>query len=137
MADRKVFRDSVTPLPQQTGLTTNGLIIEHAEPEHRHDMMTVLFSLELPEAARKELEHRVENGEVVPPGELQQLYSADQTDRESLIAWLESEGFDVTHVTPDGTGVYASADVDRIEKSLAVNMTRVTKDGITYTAASN
>ncbi len=37
----------------------------------------------------------------------------------------------------DGTSVYARASVEQIEKSLAVDMVRVTKDGVTYTAAKN
>ena len=40
-------------------------------------------------------------------------------------------------MTSDGTGVYAEGSIDTIEKSLAVNMVRVTKDGLTFTAAQN
>ena len=137
MPDRKVFRDSVTPLPTAAGLTTNGLIVHDVEPDHRHDMMTVLFSLEVPDAARAEIEQRVEKGEVIPPAELNKLYATEQGAQKALVSWLRGQGFDITQVTPDGTGVYASASVDQIEKSLAVTMARVTKDGITYTAAAD
>jgi len=137
MPDRKVFRDSVTPLPTAAGLTTNGLIVHNVEPDHRHDMMTVLFSLEVPDAAREEIERRVEKGEVIPPAELNKLYATDQGAQKSLVSWLKGQGFDVTQVTPDGTSVYASASIEQIEKSLAVTMARVTKDGITYTAAAD
>ena len=47
------------------------------------------------------------------------------------------QGFKVTGQIPDGSGVYANATVGQIEQSLAVRMVRVTKDGITYTAAQN
>lgn len=137
MPERKVFRDSVTPLPVAAGATASGLIVQSVEPDHRHDVMTVLFSLEVPAAAREEIERRVEQGEVIPPDELNKLYATDQAAEKSLVSWLKGQGFDITHVTPDGSGVYASASVEQIEKSLAVRMARVTKDGITYTAAAD
>jgi hypothetical protein len=56
MAGRKIFQDSVTPLPEQSGLTHNGLMINAAEQEHREEAMTVLFSLELPAGAQADLE---------------------------------------------------------------------------------
>ncbi|OLE53673.1 MAG: hypothetical protein AUG51_12495 [Acidobacteria bacterium 13_1_20CM_3_53_8] len=137
MADRKVFQDSVTPLPEQSGLTHNGLMINAAEPEHRDEMMTVLFSLAIPPQAQAQLEERVARGEVVPLAELQKDYTPSPASRESLVGWLKKEGFEIMEVSDDGTSVYARASVDHIEKSLEVNMTRVTKDGITYTAAQN
>ena len=137
MADRKVFQDSVTPLPEQSGLTHNGLMIKAAEPEHRDEQMTVLFSLELPQGAQADLEDRVARGEVVPLTELNKKYSPDPADRKALMAWLKKQGFKITEVSDDGTSVYARGTVGRIEKSLAVKMTRVTKDGITYNAAQN
>jgi kumamolisin len=137
MADRKVFADSVTPLPPEAGPTVNGLIVHNVEPEQRQEPMTVLFSLEVPPSARESLEERVAKGEVVPQPELDKLYTADAKARQDLVTWLTAQGFAITQVTADGTGVYASAPVDQIAKSLAVTMTRVTKDGITYTAAAD
>ncbi len=135
MADRKVFQDSVTPLPEQHGLTRNGLMVNAAGTEQEDEIMTILFSLAVP--AQAELEERVAKGEVVPLAELQKKYVPDANDREALIAWLKGQGFQITQVSPDGTSVYARATVSQIEKSLDVNMVRVTKDGITYTAAQN
>ena len=43
----------------------------------------------------------------------------------------------MTGVSHDGSSVYARASVAQIEKSLDVDMVRVTKDGVTYTAAKN
>ena len=50
---------------------------------------------------------------------------------------MEGQGFKIQQTSHDGTSVYAQASVVQIAKSLAVNMVRVTKDGLTYTAASN
>lgn len=137
MAERKVFQDSVTPLPEQAGLTHNGLMVSAAKPEHQNEMMTVLFSLEIPQSAQAQLEERVARGEVVPLAELQKDYTPNADDLKVLVNWLKKQGFEIVQVTDDRTSVYARASVDQIEKSLAVNMTRVTKDGITYTAAQN
>jgi kumamolisin len=137
VAERKIFRDSVTPLPLQSGLTPNGLILESAEQEHADEPMTVLFSLEVPPDVRADIEQRVADGQIVPESELKQLYTADPGARDGLIAWLQQQGYQISEVTADGTSVYATASVARIQKSLEVTMTRVTKDGITYTAAAN
>jgi hypothetical protein len=37
MADRNVFPDSVTALPDQTGLGEHGLMLNAAAPQHRDD----------------------------------------------------------------------------------------------------
>src|SRR3954454_859316 len=84
MADRKVFADSVTPLPDQPGLTHNGLIVNAAGDENRSGSMTVLFSLALPPDAQAELEEKVSRGEVVSPQELQQRYAVAKTDVDKL-----------------------------------------------------
>jgi len=137
MSDRKVFADSVTPLPEKPGLTTHGLMVNAAKPQHRDETMTLLFSVAPPRASQAELEERVARGEVVPIEELNKKYAADTADVKALVSWLKGQGYKVTHVTSDNTGVYAQASVDKIEKSLAVNMVSVTKDGLTYTAAQN
>jgi kumamolisin len=137
MAERKSFEDSITPLPDEPGPTPRGLIVQGIEPDTREEEMTVLFSLEIAPNDEQDLEARVARGEVVPAEELQKRYAPDAGDREKLVTWLRAQNFDVTEVSSDGTSVYARASVDQIEKSLGVDMVRVTKDGVTYTAAKN
>ena len=137
MAERTVFHDSVTPLPDKPGAAPRGLIVAAAEPDTRNEQMTVLFSLEIPPEKTAELEERVARGEVVSPDQLQRDYVPNAADRDKLVKWLKTQGFDVTGMSHDGTSVYARASVEQIEKSLAVDMVRVTKDGVTYTAAKN
>jgi kumamolisin len=133
--NRKVFNDSVTPLPQQMGTTPHGLILNAAQPDNRTESMTLLFSVAIPDADQAELEARVARGETVSPQELQSKYSPKAADLNPLKAWLKDQGFQITQVASDNSGVYARATVAQIEKALNVNMVRVTKDGITYTAA--
>src|SRR5215813_2365812 len=135
MSDRKIFQDSVVPLPQQPGLTANGMLIEAAEPQHGEETMEVHFSLALSPAAEQQLEERVAKGEVVPPEELDKIYISNSADADALKTWLKAEGFTITHSTPDG--IYARAKVNQIARSLEVTMGRVTKDGVTYNAAYN
>ncbi len=127
---RKVFANSVTPLPLQ-----RGLLVAAAEVSHDNDTMQVLFSLPIPPDAKARLEAKVARGDVVSPQELQRDYSANAADADKLVGWLRGQGFDVTHITPNHTGVYARATVAQISKSLDVQMARVTRDGITYNAA--
>jgi kumamolisin len=135
MSDRKVFTDSVTELPAQPGLAKNGLMVTQAKSDTRNEPMDLLFSLEMP--SKDDLEKRVAAGEVVAQEELNQKYTPKKADVDALKSWLVAQGFKVTGESPDGTGVYANATVGQIEQSLAVNMVRVTKNGITYTAAQN
>jgi kumamolisin len=136
MSDRKVFSDSVTPLPSQ-GPTAHGLMVAAAKPDHGGEKMSLLFSVAIPDDAQADLEEKVARGEVVAPGDLTKKYAARPDDVKGLVSWLKSQGYKVTHVTPDNTGIYAEATVDNISKSLGVNMVSVTKDGLTYTAAQN
>src|SRR5262245_58309563 len=107
MADRKVFKDSVTELPAQPGLTKHGLMVAQAKTETRNETMELVFSLEMP--SRHELEKRVAAGEVVPPNELSQKYAPKKKDVDALKSWLSLQGFRVTGESPDGTGIYVSA----------------------------
>lgn len=111
-------------------------MVQAAEPVNKEEKMTVLFSLSVPPAAEADLEEKVAKGQVVPP-ELRKNYQASATDIQTLVSWLKSQGFEIVQVSPDSASVYARASASQIEQSLAVNMVRVTKDGITYTAAQN
>ena len=137
MADRKVFKDSVTPLPDQTGITPQGLMVNEARPEDRDQPMSILFSLAMPADKQAELEDKVAKGQVVSPQELKSKYVPDDAGTNALVSWLTQQGFQDIKLSPNKTGVYASAKASLIEKSLQVNMVRVTRDGLTYTAVKD
>jgi kumamolisin len=135
MSERKVFHDSVTTLPEHGGLTATGLLTHAAQPDAQKDKMTLLFALDTP--AQDELEERVAKGEVVPAAELGGKYAPKAADVEKLVAWLKTAGFEIVEKAPDQTGVYARGTLEQIEKSLEVQMVKVSKDGFTYNAARN
>lgn len=137
MSDRKMFRESVVPLPTSPGVTANGMIISAAEPWHRAETMDVSFALSPPADREKELKERVAKGEVISPEEMKTKYGVDPGSVSALEAWLRKEGFTITEVTSDGTAIYASAPVSQVEASLGVHMVRVTDGGRTFTAASD
>jgi kumamolisin len=112
-------------------------MINSIQPQHRLEKMTLLFSLSIPQDLHDELRARVARGEVVGTDELNKKYAVSPSDVKALVDWLKGQGFEIVRQLPDGTGVYAKASVDQIERSLHVNMVRVTKDGLTYTAARN
>jgi kumamolisin len=134
---RKVFTDSVVPLPKQPGLTAQGLMVHAPTDQHKEDKMELMFSLAIPQEARKELEAKVARGETITPKELKEKYAPKAADVDALVGYLKKQGFDITHTTDDRTGVYARATVAQIEKTLEVQMVRVTKGGLTYNAARN
>jgi kumamolisin len=137
MDSRKVFHDSVTPLPPHLGQTPNGLLIQAAKPEHLAEPMTLLFSLALPPDALAALEEKVANGETVSADELQKNFSPQEMDINALTKWLQAQGFTGVEVSKDRTSIYAQATAEQIQKALQVTMVRVTKGGLTYTAAQN
>src|SRR4029077_3107161 len=101
------------------------------------EKMDISFSLSLPPALEKELEERVDKGDVISPDEMKTEYSVDAATANALQTWLKSEGFTITEVAPDRTTIYASAPASQVEASLGVHMVRVTREGQTYTAASD
>lgn len=134
---RKVFKNSVIPLPETPGPAPHGLIVHAAVLDHSNDRLDVLFSLGIPAEAKAKLAEKVLKGEVVDPKELIQTYAPKAEDAERLTAWLKAEGFEVTQTTADKTSIYARGTLAQIEKSLAVKMVRVTQNGIAYNAARN
>ena len=70
MVERKVFHDSVVPVPVESGPAPHGLMIQSASSEHQDEKMTLHFSLALPEEAEADLEAKVAKGETVPAAEL-------------------------------------------------------------------
>src|SRR5580704_11174762 len=137
MSNKKLFPGSVMAIPTATGMASQGLIVNAAQPKHRKEIMNLHFSLAVPEAAHQELEARVAKGDIVPVTEQNAKYGADLAQTRNLVNWLKKEGFRILQQTDDGTSVYASAPVSQVEASLGVHMVRVTSRGQTYTAASD
>ena len=134
MADRKLFGDSVVPLVAQFGLA-QGLIHQDAKPHDSSARLRLLFALTGEDTALTELESKVAAGETVSAGELRS-YGPSQASVDALGQWLSENGYEVEKVTEDGSGVYASAALSEIESTLQVDMRAVTKEGMTYAAAS-
>src|SRR5258705_6181567 len=137
MPDRKVFHDSVVPIPEDAGTIHNGLMLRAAEPEHKNEELVLLFSIEMPKESQSALEELVAKGGSVSPEELHKKYAVKPADTKELIKWLKVNKFEIVEISKDRASIYAKAKVDQIEKVLEVKMVRVTKNGVTYTAAQN
>ena len=133
---RKVYANSVTPIPVQEGVAPQGFIVHAAESVNKQQEMTVLFSLSIPPAAETDLEAKVAGGQVLSPDQ-QKNYEANAGDVDKLVSWLKAQGYEIVQVSPATASVYAKATAAQIEQSLAVNMVNVTKDGLTYVSARN
>ncbi len=137
MSERKVFHDSVVPLPDEPGMTPAGIFQHSAKPTDMTARMTLVFALRPPPPRHDELEARVAAGEVVPVPELNDRYGAPAESVSALTDWLTRHGYDIERVSDDGTSVYASAPLAAIESSLEVDMVTVSREGVTYAAAKN
>jgi kumamolisin len=137
MAERKVYHDSVEPLPDEPGLTTAGIFQHEDKPEDMGAPMTLVFGLRPAQERHDELEARVAAGEVVPADELTERYRVPEESVKTLTGWLTDQGYDIERVSDDGSSVYAAAPLSVIESSLGVDMVNVSKEGVAYAAAKN
>lgn len=137
MTNRKYFHDSITELPPQPGRTGTGLMVHAAEAAHLDEPMQLHFSFAIAPAAEKELAARVQAGETISAAELDKKYGLGAADTEPLRNWLSKHGYQITQETSDHTSVFATAPASTVAKTLDVEMVRVTKDGLTFTAARN
>ena len=135
MSERRLYQDSVIPLPATPGLTPSGLMVNAMTAEHPDETLNVHFSLSIAADVQAQLEQKIANGETVPLDQLEKLYNAKPADKDALVKWLKANGYEITKISPDG--IYAKAKASQIAKSLQVNMVPVTKDGVTYTSAQN
>jgi kumamolisin len=135
MSSRKYFHDSITELPPQSGPAVNGLMVHAVEAQHLTEPLTLNFSLAIPAAAEAELARRVEKGEVISAAELDSKYGLKEADAAPLKGWLSKNGYTDIKESSDHTNVFATAPVETVAKTLNVDFARVTKEGITYTAA--
>ena len=135
MSARKIFQDSIVPLPAEPGVTPSGLIVNAATAKRPDETMDIHFSLAVADDVQSQLEEKVAKGEVTSLQEINKLYAATPAQREALTSWLKANGYEILHSSRDG--IYVRAKASLISKSLEVNMVPVTKNGVTYTAAQN
>jgi len=136
MSNRKYFHDSITELPPETGLVGR-LMVKAAEPAHLDEAMPLRFALQVPAATESELARLVESGKSVSASELDSKYGLTEADTAPLKKWLTDQGYSNITESSDHTGLTATAPATTVAKTLAVDLVRVTKDGVTYTAARN
>src|SRR5580698_9370525 len=135
MGARKVFQNSVIPLPAESGTTPGGLAVNAMTADRPDEMMNLHFSLAIANDVQSQLEERVARGEVVPPEQIKELYVATAADKDTLTSWLKANDYEIERTSRDG--IYARAMASNVARSLDVNMVRVTKNGVTYTSAQN
>jgi len=137
MADRKVFSDSVVPLPDHSGVTPHGLMVNLAEAPDTTQAMPLLFSLGLAEDQQAALEAAAASGKRLDRKQIAEGFGPSQAAVDNLVTWLKQNGYQIDHVPPDRSGVYATAPISQIQSSLQVKIVPVTKDGVTYAGAQN
>ena len=131
--ERKVFTNSIVPLPAKEGFTAQGFVVQAMVPENKQDKLDIQLSLATPNISQ--LQDRVAKGQIVSEAEIEKNYRPKASDYDALIAWLKTQEFEITQTSPDRTSVYARGTVQQIEKAFQVKMVKVTVGGITYNAA--
>jgi kumamolisin len=132
---RKTFHDSIVDLGLGQGTSPTGLVVQDADASHGDDVFHIQFSLAIDPEKEKDLAMRVANGERISASELDSKYGLSANDTAPLKKWLGENGFTFTQESPDHLNVFATAPARVAAKALEFELGRVTKDGITHTAA--
>ena len=85
MSDRKVFQDSITPLPAEPGITPDGLVVNAAAPGP-DETINVHFSLSIAPDVQAQLEQKIAKGEVVPVEQVNKRYNTKPADKDALVS---------------------------------------------------
>jgi kumamolisin len=131
--ERKVFANSVVPLPAREGFSAQGFNVQALVPENKQDKLEIQVSLETPNIS--DLQARVSKGEIIPEAEMEKNYRPKVSDYDGIVRWLKEQGFEITQTTSERNSVYARGTIQQIEKAFQVKMAKVTVDGRTYNAA--
>lgn len=134
MSNRTYFHDSVMALPPQAGSAARGLVLNAVGAAHPDEQMKLHFSLSA--GNDEELAKRVAAGERINNEEIDK-YDLTAADTAPLVQWLSNNGYHDVSESADHTSVFASAPATTVAQTLQVEMVRVTKDGLTCTAARN
>src|SRR3569832_1486735 len=102
MSARKVFHDSIVPLPAEPGAAPGGLIVNAQTPGRPDEDMEIHFSLSVADNVESLLEEKVAKGKADPPEELEKLYATAPGEKDALVSWLKSNGYQIVHESRDG-----------------------------------
>src|SRR5262249_37323383 len=107
---RKVFTNSVIPLPESTTGPVAGRIVAKPTAATAEQKVRFTITLSIPEKARKELADRISQGEVLTAKEIDQKYSPPVEEVKKLVAWLKApeQGLQVLGQAKDRSGIYVS-----------------------------
>jgi kumamolisin len=136
---RKVFTESVIPLPESTAAPINGRTVAKATAQTAKQKVKFAIALTMPAKAKQELADRIAKGEVLTAKEIDEKYSPPAGDVEKLVKWLKApeQSLTVLGQSKDRSSIYVQGTVPQIEKALQVQFVRVTQGGVTYTAVRN
>jgi kumamolisin len=117
----KQFNNSITQIPN-IGESFKWGQVKKAEDHHLAKEIQISFHFEIDVNS---LQTRVDNGEIFTLDKLNQEFSADQTQVNNLISWLNSNGYKSVYQSGDKCNVYATSTVDNISKTLNCNFVAV------------
>jgi kumamolisin len=130
----KTIHNSVVELPQ-IGHSTKWGTIHPLEQHHLSQELDLQFHFDLDPSKQSELESRSANNEVLTLNELRTKYSPDQVEVGKLISWLNGNGYYNIKQSVDLMSVYATSNVDNINKTLNCNMISLKNGDETHVGA--
>jgi kumamolisin len=126
---RVTFHDSIADVPRSVAATQRAVLATR-------EAGTMEFGIALKMRAYEQLQARIARGETLSREELSRVHLPLASDYNAIVAWLTSEGFEITGNDPTRLMVYARGTLKQIQRSLQVHMVTVTANGgRTYDAA--
>lgn len=126
--ERKVFSNSIVPLPLRTSFSAQSL-----QPEDLTNLLE--FSISFKMRNPTNLQGSISRGEVVSPQVMERDYLPLPADYVALQKWLRENNLEITRTSSNRLSIYARGTLQQIQRSLGVQFAPITVDGIAYPAA--
>jgi hypothetical protein len=132
---RKAFPDSIRQVPA-TASALHQAFITRTVLTAAETAAVMPFEVGLRMRNFDELQARIAKGEVISDAEKAQRYFPLAADHEQVVAWLQSQGLEVTRTDANHLGIFGRGSVDAVAKAFQATFARVTAAaGGEYTSA--
>jgi kumamolisin len=120
----KSFNNSINQVPT-IGQTFDFGLVKEVQPEHLNKEICISFHFDLTQDKQNLLDQKINAGEILTLEQLHNDFSPNQSEVDTLINWLKSNGYTNVYQSNDKCNVYATSTADNISKTLNCDMTLV------------
>ncbi len=132
---RTAFPDSVKEV-QEGPAVIRGAVVARPDLSEDERAASMPFEVGLRMRNFDEMQARIARGELISPAEKEARYFPLAADHDRVVAWLKSQGLEVTRTDDNRLGIFGRGSVDAVAAAFGVTFARVSAaDGGEYTSA--